>query len=86
MRRVLCFILSLAMVLAVSVTFGESAAGLTKDIKILFTSDVHCGIDQGWGYSGVCAVKENLARDYHVLLVDNGDAVQGEPVGLMTKG
>ena len=46
MRKILCFILSLMMVLTVSVTFGESAAGLTKDIKILFTSDVHCGIDQ----------------------------------------
>ncbi len=86
MRKILCFLLSLMMVLTVSVTLGESTAGLTKDIKILFTSDVHCGIDQGWGYSGICAVRESLARDYHVLLVDNGDAVQGEPVGLLTRG
>ena len=31
-------------------------AGLTKDVKILFTSDVHCAIDQGWGYGGIYAV------------------------------
>ena len=61
-------------------------AGLTKDVKILFTSDVHCAIDQGWGYGGIYAVKQGLSEDYHVLLVDDRDAVQGEPVGLMTKG
>lgn len=61
-------------------------AGLTKDVKILYTSDVHCAIDKGWGYGGIYAVKQSLAADYHVLLVDDGDAIQGEPVGLMTKG
>ena len=60
--------------------------GLEKDVKILYTSDVHCAIDQGWGYGGIYAVKQSLAEDYHVLLVDDGDAVQGEPVGLLTKG
>ena len=62
------------------------ASELTKDIKILFTSDVHCAIDQGWGYGGVYAMKQSLSEDYHVLLVDDGDAIQGEPVGLLTKG
>ena len=60
--------------------------GLTTDVKILYTSDVHCAVDQGWGYGGICAVKQSLAEDYHVLLVDNGDAIQGEPIGLMTRG
>ena len=28
------------------------------DIVILYTSDVHCGIDQGFGYAGLCQVRE----------------------------
>ena len=60
--------------------------GLTKDIRILYTADVHCAIDQGWGYGGIYAVKESLSEDSYVLLVDDGDAIQGEPVGLMTRG
>ncbi|MBQ2976459.1 MAG: bifunctional metallophosphatase/5'-nucleotidase [Clostridia bacterium] len=57
-----------------------------KDTIVLFTSDVHCGIDQGFGYEGLALVKAQLANDYNVLLVDNGDSIQGEPIGTMTKG
>ncbi len=54
---------------------------------ILFTSDVHCGIDQGFGYAGLEQVRETLlARGDDVILVDDGDSIQGEPVGTMTKG
>ena len=64
----------------------NSSPTLTKDIKILFTSDVHCAIDQGWGYGGVYAIKQGFSQDCHVLLVDNGDAIQGESIGLITRG
>ena len=57
-----------------------------RDLLILYTSDVHCGVDKGWGYAGLAAVKAQLSREYNVLLVDDGDAIQGEPVGTMTKG
>ncbi len=30
-----------------------------------------------WGYGGVCAVKQSLSKDNRVLLVDDGDAIQG---------
>ena len=54
---------------------------------ILYTSDVHCGIDQGFGYAGLWQIKESLQEQgYEVLLVDDGDAIQGEPVGSLTKG
>ena len=54
---------------------------------VLFTSDVHCGMDQGFGYAGLCRVREVLEeKGYTTLLVDDGDAIQGEPVGTMTKG
>ena len=50
-----------------------------RDLIILFTSDVHCGVDQGWGYAGLYDMREKLSETYNVLLVDNGDATQGEP-------
>ncbi len=61
---------------------GESRGSL-----ILFTGDVHCGIDQGYGYAGLAEMRRALtAQGYDVLLVDDGDSIQGEPVGVMTKG
>lgn len=57
------------------------------DIMILYTSDVHCGVDQGFGYAGLQQVRNALeAQGYTTLLVDDGDAVQGEPIGTMSKG
>ena len=85
-RKALIFILALAMCLSVfsSVAFADGAED--KDLLILYTSDVHCGIDKGWGYAGLAAAKEQLSKYYNVLLVDDGDAIQGEPVGTMTTG
>ena len=61
--------------------------GLTHDVLVLFTSDVHCGIDQNFGYAGLKAVKDAAkAAGDHVVLVDDGDAIQGEPIGTMTEG
>ena len=69
---------------------GEAVApGVTKngDVYVLFTSDVHCGIDQGFGYVGLQQIRDSLvAQGYETILVDNGDAVQGEPIGTLTKG
>ena len=31
-------------------------------------------------------MRDNLAKTNHVLLVDNGDSIQGEPIGTMTTG
>ena len=57
------------------------------DIVIVFTSDVHCGVDQGFGYAGVAKIKEYLeSKGDAVILVDDGDSIQGEPIGTLTKG
>ncbi len=54
---------------------------------ILFTSDVHCGINQGFGYAGLQQIRDGLvAKGDAVILVDDGDNIQGEPIGTMTKG
>ena len=88
MKKALSLILTVCLLASLFVGFGgtASAEGEERDLVILFTSDVHCGIDQGWGYAGLYAVKENLSKTYNVLLVDDGDAIQGEPIGTMTTG
>ena len=84
MKKVLCMLLALAMLLSAAGVMAEEAAA--KDILVLFTSDVHCGVEQGFGYQGLAIIRNQLAKDNAVILVDNGDAIQGEPVGTMTKG
>ena len=87
MKKFLALLLAMMMLLSVTAMAEEATeVGLTQDIVILFTSDAHCGIDQGWGYAGVAAIRDSLAKSNHVVLVDNGDAIQGEPVGTMTSG
>ena len=87
MKKLLALILAAVMLLGCCAFADEEAApALQKDLVVLFTSDVHCGIDQGWGYAGLYSAKENLAKSNHVILVDDGDAIQGEPIGTMTKG
>ena len=57
------------------------------EIYVLFTSDVHCGVDQGFGYAGLRQIRDSLeAQGYETILVDDGDAIQGEPVGTVSKG
>ena len=79
MKKLFCLLLSLALLLGCAAFAEEAAPGLQRDLVILFTSDVHCGFDQGWGYTGLAALKEGLSARYNVLLADDGDATQGEP-------
>ena len=77
----------LALCLLCSAAFAQETAALTQDVVVLFTSDVHCGIDQGFGYVGLAAIRDAMkAAGNHVVLVDNGDSIQGEPIGTMTTG
>ncbi len=51
-------------------------------IVLLYTSDVHCGVDQNFGYEGLKAIREAVEdAGYSTILLDNGDAVQGERIG-----
>ena len=87
-KRAFAVLLMLAVLLTLpcGAAFAEED-GTDGDIVILYTSDVHCGIDEGFGYAGVQQIRESLtARGDTVLLVDDGDAFQGEPVGTMTRG
>ena len=92
--RVAGFVLTAAAVMLsvclggrVSVRAAEENSGNAEDLMILYTSDVLCGVDQGFGYDGLFRVREVLeAKGSNVILVDGGDAIDGAAIGSMTKG
>ena len=68
---------------------GKESDGTGKngEIYILYTSDVHCGVDEGFGYAGLKDIRDNLeAEGYETILVDDGDAIQGDSIGTLSKG
>ena len=82
MRKILAFVLILA-----ALSVPAYAANPDKDIFIIYTNDVHCGIDDYIGYSGLAYyVKQIKAANPYVTLVDAGDAVQGATVGAISHG
>ena len=89
-KKFLSLLLALVMIcsLVSGMAFADDEKAERKaDIVILYTSDVHCGIDQGFGYAGLAAVRDYLvSQGDEVILVDDGDSIQGEPIGTMTKG
>lgn len=88
MRKLLSFLLTIAMVLTMAVP-GFAAEGNAKsdDIVILYTNDVHTYIDGDISYDTIAGVKTYLETQYeNVLLVDAGDHIQGTAYGSMDKG
>ena len=66
---------------------AETEEKKSDDIIILFTSDMHCGMDQGFGAEGLAQIRNTLRKKgVTTLLVDDGDAIQGEVVGTLSKG
>ena len=56
-------------------------------VVILYTSDIHCGMNEGFGFEGLQQIRDSYeAKGYTTLLVDDGDAIQGETVGSFTRG
>lgn len=90
-QRAWSFLMILAM--AVSVTAGVTAAtdltaqAAEQDIVVLYTNDVHCGVDDNIGYAGLALYKKEMqAQTPYVTLVDAGDAIQGAPIGTLSDG
>ncbi len=64
-------------------------AGNPEDVAavILHTNDVHVAFEENIGYDGLALYKKELEEQYdHVLLIDAGDAIQGAPIGAISKG
>jgi 2',3'-cyclic-nucleotide 2'-phosphodiesterase (5'-nucleotidase family) len=79
----------MALLMVLSLTTGISITSLAadKDIVVLYTNDVHCGVDENIGYAGLALYKkEMLAQTPYVTLVDGGDAIQGAPIGTLSDG
>lgn len=79
----------LAVVMAFTVMAGTSIPvwAADSDIVVLYTNDVHCGVDDNIGYAGLALYKKEMqAITPYVALVDAGDAVQGAPIGTLSDG
>lgn len=89
-KRVFACLLALVMLLgmvAVPSFVRAEEEEPAKEIVILYTNDVHCGVDDNIGYAGLARIKAALeAAGKEVILVDCGDAVQGDVIGTLSKG
>ncbi|HWQ77253.1 MAG TPA: 5'-nucleotidase C-terminal domain-containing protein [Anaerovoracaceae bacterium] len=100
-RLVFSWALTIVMVLSLmpaGIAFAADGAPAAGDIVILYTNDVHCGVDQvkaadgavtNIGYAGVSAYykeMQGMAGEGNVTLVDAGDAVQGDAIGTLSQG
>ena len=81
-------VLTAALAMTAGFALNASADGSAhKDIVILYTNDVHCGIDDHIGYDGLALYKREMQAEHeNVLLVDAGDAIQGASIGSMSEG
>ena len=65
----------------------EKPAAPGSNVVILFTNDMHCGVNDNITAKGLADVKNALeASGKQVLLVDCGDAVQGDSIGTLSHG
>lgn len=82
-------VLMLVAFIAITTVFAQGARealASQKDIVVLYTNDVHCGIDNNLGYAGLAAYKAEMEKDNYVALVDSGDAIQGDVIGTVSRG
>lgn len=85
-RDILRAVLTMAAVLFGVCGCGADS-GKQEDIVVLYTNDVQCAVDKNIGYAGLAAYKKQMeARTPYVTLVDCGDAIQGDAIGLVSKG
>lgn len=66
----------------------QGSGQVRADLVVLHTNDVHCGVENQLGYAQLAQYKKDLIKnpDDTVQLVDAGDAIQGEPLGSLTRG
>ena len=87
MKKLVALLLAVVMVLGMTTIATAEETTKSDDIVILHTNDIHCGVEDGLGLSGVAAYKADMeAANKYVTLVDCGDAVQGETVGMVSGG
>ena len=81
-NKVIATILSLILVIS-ALPVSVSAIN-NDDIVILYENDVHCTVE---GYSKLSAMKKELKESYsYVGVVSGGDFIQGNSLGVISKG
>ena len=88
LKKLLAVLLVVSMLMT-GLAFAETAETEVEHqpVVILYTNDVHCGIEDAIGYAGLAAYEKAYEKlGYEVILVDNGDAIQGGPIGTLSKG
>ena len=79
-KSLICILMAMLMLASFTGVFAD-------DIVILFTNDTHCGYEDNLTFSSVAALKEFYKSvTPNVLLVDNGDAIQGDVIGAVSEG
>ena len=85
MKKFLAVFLTLILFVAPVPAFSSGKP--TCDIIILYTNDVHCGVDNSIGYEGVCFYRDEMKKmSPYVTLVDAGDWSTGEAIGTISEG
>ncbi|MBR3188863.1 MAG: bifunctional metallophosphatase/5'-nucleotidase [Lachnospiraceae bacterium] len=90
MKRMLAILTSAVLLFGTISVWGQeeqAEKGLKQDLVVLFTSDVHCAVAKGFGLDGLWQIRKAFEDEgNYTLLVDDGDFIQGEPIGLLSKG
>ena len=86
-QRLLSLLLAVGMICSLTAGMPVTAFGADQDIVVLYTNDVHCGVDDNIGYAGLSLYKKQMQQQTpYVTLVDAGDAIQGAPIGTLSEG
>lgn len=85
--RLVSLLLTLAMVFSLTTGWSFTSLAADQDIVVLYTNDVHCGVDDNIGYAGLALYKKEVQTTTpYVILADAGDAIQGAPIGTLSEG
>ncbi len=74
------------LVITCYLCFAPIAFSAEKNLIVLHTNDIHCGVEDNLGLAKLAAYKKQLQHSNNVLLADSGDAVQGTPLGRLSDG
>ncbi len=88
-RKLNCYIATLIGIILLVGCSGNNQPTDKKsdDVVILFTNDIHCGINEGLGLASLKTYKNELKEKYqYVVTVDAGDAIEGSALGTISKG
>lgn len=86
-KRFLAFWLAVSLLLTLTTGMSFTVLAADQEIVVLYTNDVHCGVDDQIGYAGLALYKKQVqAETPYVTLIDAGDAIQGAPIGTLSEG